>query len=193
MSVEFLDANILIGAFRPDDPDHSALKTWLEESLGAGSAVTFPALVEVAFLRIVTHPQIFRSPSSLDEAVAFLRSIQESGLFREEPATAQCRGARGRRLSAATRSRARQALRISGDGFLRPATPVNPQQWNWRVGNARQSAATDLAAWQRSPSHGVGFGRLATDANPWRSSPAVGDRCQRERSFAKTWQALPDL
>jgi toxin-antitoxin system PIN domain toxin len=91
MSMELLDANILVGAFRPDDPDHSVLKTWLEETLGAGFAVTFPALVEVAFLRIVTHPQIFRFPSELDEAVGFLRGIQESGLFREAPATARTR------------------------------------------------------------------------------------------------------
>jgi uncharacterized protein len=91
MSGELLDTNILIGAFRPDDPSHAVLKAWLEETLGAGTEVSFPALVEVAFLRIVTHPRIFRSPSTLDEAVTFLRSIQESGLFREPPPTARVR------------------------------------------------------------------------------------------------------
>jgi uncharacterized protein len=89
--VDLLDANILIGAFRPDDPDHPELKAWLEETLGAGSPVTFPAIVEVAFLRIVTNRQIFPSPSAVDEAIAFLRVIHESGLFREPPATARAR------------------------------------------------------------------------------------------------------
>lgn len=89
--MDLLDANILIGAFRSDDPDHTLLKVWLEEILNDGLAVTFPALVEIAFLRIVTHPGIFQTPSSLAEAVGFLRSIQESGQFRETPWTPSIR------------------------------------------------------------------------------------------------------
>jgi toxin-antitoxin system PIN domain toxin len=87
-----LDANILIGAFRPDDPDHKTLKAWLEETLNEGPAVTFPALVEVAFLRIATHPGIFQNPSPLEEAVDFLQAIQESGQFREAQWTLRMRG-----------------------------------------------------------------------------------------------------
>lgn len=89
--MDLLDANILIGAFRPDDPNHATLKDWLEETLNNGLVVTFPALVEVAFLRIVTHPRIFRVPSSLEEAVSFLQTIQESGQFRETPWTSRMR------------------------------------------------------------------------------------------------------
>jgi uncharacterized protein len=81
--MDLLDANILIGTFRRDDPDHSTLKDWLEGALSSGSTVTFPPLVEVAFLRIVTHPDIFPTPSPSEEAVGFLRVIQESGFFRE--------------------------------------------------------------------------------------------------------------
>jgi|HubBroStandDraft_3_1064219.scaffolds.fasta_scaffold00548_8 toxin-antitoxin system PIN domain toxin len=83
--MELVDANVLIGAFRPDDPDHEPLKGWLEETVRAGHTVTFPVLVEAAFLRIVTHPRIFRTPSSLDEAASFLAVIHESGVFREAP------------------------------------------------------------------------------------------------------------
>jgi len=86
-----LDANILIGAFRPDDPDHARLKAWLEATLRDGVPVAFPALVEVAFLRIVTHPRIYRSPSPLAEAVGFLQAIRASGLFREAPWTMRTR------------------------------------------------------------------------------------------------------
>lgn len=89
--MDLLDANILIGAFRRDDPDHAMLKSWLEETLSSGSPVTFPPLVEVAFLRIVTHPRIFRAPSALEEAAEFLRAIQERGLFRETPWTQRIR------------------------------------------------------------------------------------------------------
>jgi uncharacterized protein len=89
--MDLLDANILIGAFRRDDPDHAMLKNWLEETLSGGSTVTFPPLVEVAFLRIVTHPRIFRAPSPFEEAAEFLRLIQGSGLFRETPWTQRIR------------------------------------------------------------------------------------------------------
>lgn len=89
--MDLLDANILIGAFRSDDPGHSSLKAWLEETLNKGLPVTFPELVEVAFLRIVTHPKIFRTPSVLGEAVAFLEAIQGSGSFREVSLNQQIR------------------------------------------------------------------------------------------------------
>ncbi|HVR97737.1 MAG TPA: TA system VapC family ribonuclease toxin [Thermoanaerobaculia bacterium] len=89
--MDLLDASILVGAFRPDDPDHEKLKTWLEETLDNGLAVTFPALVEVAFLRIVTHPGIFRVPSPLAEAMGFLQALHESGLCRETSWTPRMR------------------------------------------------------------------------------------------------------
>jgi uncharacterized protein len=89
--MELLDANILVGAFRPDDPDHEALRGWIEETLNDGVTLTFPALVEVAFLRIVTHPRIFRAPSPLEEAADFLHEIQTSGFFREAPWTPRIR------------------------------------------------------------------------------------------------------
>ena len=63
----------------------------LEATLRDGGLVTFPALVEVAFLRIVTHPRIYRSPSLLGEAVGFLQVIRASGLFRETPWTTRMR------------------------------------------------------------------------------------------------------
>lgn len=89
--MDLLDANILIGAFRPEDPGHEKVKLWLEETLIQGGAVTFPPLVEVAFLRIVTHPRIFKIPSPLAEAEGFLQAIQQSGLFRESPWTPRVR------------------------------------------------------------------------------------------------------
>lgn len=89
--MDLLDANILIGAFRKDDPEHALLKDWLEKTLSDGLAVTFPALVEVAFVRVVTHPRIFKVPSPFEEAVEFLGVIQESGAFRETPWTSRMR------------------------------------------------------------------------------------------------------
>lgn len=89
--MDLLDANILIAAFRSDHPDHPTIKAWLEETLAAGVTVSFPPLVELAFLRIVTHPRIFRVPSPLHEALGFLQALQESGLFQEARWTGRMR------------------------------------------------------------------------------------------------------
>jgi toxin-antitoxin system PIN domain toxin len=81
--MDLLDANILIGAFRRDDPHHGKLKAWLEQTLNDRQPVSFPALVEVAFVRIVTHPKIFRQPSSVAEAERFLKAVRGSECFHE--------------------------------------------------------------------------------------------------------------
>ena len=131
--MDLLDANVLVGAFRRDDPDHRRLKRWLETSLGAGSEITFPALVEVAFLRIVTHPRIFTVPSRFEEGVGFLRGLQETGLFRQVPWSARARerwwswcrdlDLRGNGVNdaylAATAAEARCSLASRDQGFAR--------------------------------------------------------------------------
>ncbi len=89
--MDLLDANILVGAFRPDDPDHASLKAWLEKALIEGRQLCLPSLVELAFVRIVTHPRIFRNPSSTEEALGFLRAILGTGLVGDVPWTERVR------------------------------------------------------------------------------------------------------
>lgn len=81
--MDLLDTNILIGAFRADDPAHRTLKAWLEATLGEHETVTFPPLVEIAFVRIVTHPKVFVRPSTLAEAEGFLADLRQTGCFRD--------------------------------------------------------------------------------------------------------------
>lgn len=81
--MDLIDANILIAAFRPDHADHRTLRRRLQSGLTRPSSITFPHLVEIAFLRIVTHPKIFRQPSTYDEADLFLQAIRDSGAFEE--------------------------------------------------------------------------------------------------------------
>ncbi|MGH9464839.1 MAG: TA system VapC family ribonuclease toxin [Thermoanaerobaculia bacterium] len=89
--MDLLDANILVGAFRADDLDHASLKAWLEEALAEDRALCLPAIVELAFVRIVTHPRIFRNPSSTEEAMGFLRALLDTGLVSEAPWTERVR------------------------------------------------------------------------------------------------------
>jgi hypothetical protein len=72
------DNNILINAFRADTQHHHAAKAWLEETLNGGQSVRLFPTVETGFLRIVTHPKLFSSPSTMEEAAAFLDTLCET-------------------------------------------------------------------------------------------------------------------
>lgn len=131
--VDLLDANILIGAFRADVDGHEPTKLWLETALAQHQPVSFPALVEVAFLRIVTHPRIFQQPSTLAEAADFLTALHASGCFQASPWTSPIRalmlrratelGLRGNDLNDASLAAIAEAMRwrlVSRDaGFAR--------------------------------------------------------------------------
>lgn len=69
------DVNILVAAFRADHPHHKTARSWLEHAVSAapqGSALTLQPMVIASFLRLVTHPKIFISPTPTAEAVSFL-------------------------------------------------------------------------------------------------------------------------
>lgn len=69
-----LDTNILVYAHRQDSSFHAAALDTLDQ-LGNGSgawSIPWPCLHE--FLSIVTHPRIYRPPSSIDTALTFLEN-----------------------------------------------------------------------------------------------------------------------
>jgi hypothetical protein len=72
-----LDVNILIYAHRVDVPDHSRYRSWLREIVSTEPTFGMAELVLSGFLRVVTHPKVFRDPSPLDTA---LDVAIESGL-----------------------------------------------------------------------------------------------------------------
>jgi toxin-antitoxin system PIN domain toxin len=76
--VDFPDINILITAYRPDTEHHKLIKRWLEDLLNAGHPLRIAPMVEVGFLRIVTHPHIFDQPSSIEEATGFLTELTKA-------------------------------------------------------------------------------------------------------------------
>lgn len=51
------DANLLIYAYAPSDPNHAASKTWLEGILSGPELVGIPIQTIYAFLRVVTNPR----------------------------------------------------------------------------------------------------------------------------------------
>ena len=73
-----VDTNILVYAHRGDSPWHAAAAAAVRELAEGGSAwaVPWPCLHE--FLAIVTHPRVYRPPTSLDRAAAQVDAWLES-------------------------------------------------------------------------------------------------------------------
>jgi toxin-antitoxin system PIN domain toxin len=72
------DVNVLVAAFRADHPHHSVARTWLEGAVDAsvaGAPFTLMPMVMVSFLRLVTSPKIFRMPTPIEDAVAFVDTL----------------------------------------------------------------------------------------------------------------------
>ena len=75
------DVNVLVAASRSDHPHHATARHWLEEALGAaaaGAALTPMPMVLASFLRLVTSPKIFRQPTPIEDAVAFIDALLAS-------------------------------------------------------------------------------------------------------------------
>lgn len=71
------DVNILVYAHREDSPNHAAYLEWMENLINSDETFAVSELVLSGFLRIVTHPKIFNSPSTLDDALAFTKAIRQ--------------------------------------------------------------------------------------------------------------------
>ena len=72
------DVNVLVAAARSDHPHHGIARDWLEETLADGDsdvACTLMPMVLASFLRLVTSPKIFRSPTPIEEAIGFVDTL----------------------------------------------------------------------------------------------------------------------
>lgn len=73
-----VDVNVLVYAHRPESPDHERYREWLEQSRTTDEPLGISTLVLSGFLRVVTHPRVFREPSPLDVAAAFADAVRAS-------------------------------------------------------------------------------------------------------------------
>ncbi|MBU0936936.1 MAG: PIN domain-containing protein [Spirochaetes bacterium] len=71
------DVNLWVYAFRPDSPLHEPAYNELQTTLVRREPFIFLPNVAASFLRLVTNPRIFRSPSALDEAWHFIDILEE--------------------------------------------------------------------------------------------------------------------
>lgn len=64
-----IDVNVLVYAHRGEVPNHNAYHRWLEECVESDQAFGTSDLALSAFVRIVTHPRIFKVTTPLEEAL----------------------------------------------------------------------------------------------------------------------------
>ncbi len=70
------DVNVLVYAFRADAPGHAAHRAWVESLVASDEAYGVSDHVLAGFLRVVTHPRVFRPPTPITRALAFARAFR---------------------------------------------------------------------------------------------------------------------
>jgi len=71
-----MDVNILVYAHREDIEHHTQTLKWLELIINSNTDFGYSELVLSGFLRLVTHPKIFQTPSTLEDALTFVEQIK---------------------------------------------------------------------------------------------------------------------
>ncbi len=74
------DVNVLLAAARLDHPHHAVAHAWLQEALAAavrGTPLCLQGMVAASFLRLATHPKVFREPTPIEAALDFVNALLE--------------------------------------------------------------------------------------------------------------------
>ena len=71
-----LDINVLVAAHRPEHVDHPRAKQWIEDALTRGETLVLFDLVASGFVRVVTSPRVFVSPTKLEDALTLLAELR---------------------------------------------------------------------------------------------------------------------
>ncbi|HEX5715460.1 MAG TPA: type II toxin-antitoxin system VapC family toxin [Thermoanaerobaculia bacterium] len=71
-----IDVNVLVYAFREDAPRHDEYRGWLLKTIDSGKPFGVADIVLSGFLRITTHPSIFKPASPILEALRFAEALR---------------------------------------------------------------------------------------------------------------------
>ncbi len=74
--MRLFDVNVLVHAHRAENPDHDFYRGWLIELLTGRATFLYCEWVLSAFVRIVTHPRIYRTPTPISLALEFADEIR---------------------------------------------------------------------------------------------------------------------
>jgi len=88
----FSGVNVLAYAHREDAANHGAYRAWLEGVVNGDEAYGISELVLRRFVRVVTHPKVFKRPSHVADAVAFADQLRDQpNCVRVQPRLRHCR------------------------------------------------------------------------------------------------------
>lgn len=73
-----VDINVLIDAHRVDQAEHEPVRSWLDAARRGREPLGIPSVSASGFLRIVTHPRIFREPTPMPMALDFIERLMRS-------------------------------------------------------------------------------------------------------------------
>ena len=71
------DVNVLVYAHREDAGNHKVYREWLERLLNGDAAYGMLDWVLSGFIRVVTHPRVFKHPSKVSDALAFAAQLRD--------------------------------------------------------------------------------------------------------------------
>ncbi len=71
-----IDVNVLVYAHRLESPNHAAFRRWLEDLVNSDQAFGMSELALAGFLRIMTHPRIFRVPTPFETALRYASELR---------------------------------------------------------------------------------------------------------------------
>jgi len=72
-----VDVNVLVYAHRDDVPRHAEYREWLEDQINGDRAYGMCDLALSGFLRVVTHARVFKPPSPMESALAFVHELRD--------------------------------------------------------------------------------------------------------------------
>jgi toxin-antitoxin system PIN domain toxin len=68
------DVNVLLNAYDRDSKFHKAVAGWWEEALGGPAAIGLPWVSILGFIRLITNPRIYASPTTPSQAIRVAKS-----------------------------------------------------------------------------------------------------------------------
>lgn len=71
-----VDVNVLVYAHREDATGHREYHAWLDGAVNGQEAYGLSDLVLSGFLRVVTNPQVFVTPTPMERALEFAQALR---------------------------------------------------------------------------------------------------------------------
>jgi uncharacterized protein len=72
------DVNVLVYAHIRESPEHDRYRDWLDAARAAPEPLGVIDIVLSGFVRIVTNPRVYATPTPIDKALDFATALRES-------------------------------------------------------------------------------------------------------------------